>query len=85
MTLGQTVSGIDNIFNSELDQTPYTSNTKLPNTENLDVKNYKSAVVPQSPRVEEMPRKEMNFQKQVSWPEMQNVPTSPDVRDFSIE
>ena len=85
MTLGQTVSGIDNIFNSELDQTPYTSKTKLPSNENLELKNQRSAVVQQSPRVEEMPRKEMNFHKQVSWPEMQNVPTSPDVREFSIE
>ena len=79
------MSGIDNIFNSELDQTPYTSKTKLPSNENLELKNQRSAIVQQSPRVEEMPRKEMNFQKQVSWPEMQNVPTSPDVRDFSIE
>ena len=31
MTLGQTVSGIDNIFNSELDHTPFTSKIKLSN------------------------------------------------------
>ena len=70
ITLGQTVSGIDNIFNSELNHTPFTSNTRLSNAE-MELKKHSSDLVPQYfENDEEMPRKEMNFHKQVSWPEM---------------
>lgn len=71
VTIGQTVSGIDNMFNSELGQTPYDSKTKLSNVE-TDVKIQNSDLAPESfdNREREMARKEMNFRKKVSWPEM---------------